>query len=258
MSGGTPSGRALLLSKVNLASAGTLLLTLVFSALPAHAVNCSQEELVFWANRRTDTSAWRTGYGTANEIRNSFRYPFSAACGDPTWTTAHMRLGGDTGHWVEAGWLWRWDYFAGVIYVRWFTEWGKNFDTIGYNEGGMPSCVAPSDNANTTTWIVANISGGTNWRMRLRCEDGTPDSVLGSDYTSTGYSSGLSMGETGRGFGDAAQDMSDYHKALRWKTSSGSWSDWSKPQCFYDNAVGWQGNYLSATSYSVIKGTAGC
>lgn len=231
--------------QVGLLLSAALVVLMVTPPTPAVADACSTEETIF--------AAYTGGaYGTYGEIKHTDR-DINSSCGQYTplaWSTAHMRLGGATYNWAEVGW--EEEYVLSFHQFYAFTEWGLNGNTKARNQFSE-ACLTQTS---YQMWRVSNVSGTNDWNLAINCENGTGWSSL-KKYTGTGYYKGLTMGETGR-YGGTATGMSDYQDNLHWKNSSGTWNKWSGPYCYSDVASNWQFNYLSATSYSVVKGSMNC
>jgi hypothetical protein len=86
-------------------------------------------------------------------------------------STAHLRLGGATGDWVEVGWV-GFRHSNGTRDYCWFTEWGINSSSIqGVDIGALPSWAGLND---TPKFRVTNVPGTLEWNLYIDCVDFCP------------------------------------------------------------------------------------
>ncbi len=228
----------------------------LMASAPSSAGVCEKEEVVFQGAWNTSNRTFITGHGTRNEIENTYRKLNVSTCGYDrflAWSTSHVRLGGIHGHWVEAGWE-QARAVSGRHYLYWFTEAGRNYNTIVYHEGPPPCTLTPG--SGRSKWLVQNVAGTYDWKMQLDCADGRGWFLL-KTYKSLGYNRGYLLGETGR-FGGSGTSMATFMPGLLYKNSGGSWPYWPYNTCGDDIAEGWNGRYRTNSSFDVVPGSFNC
>jgi len=195
--------------------------------------------------------------GTTNKIRFRFRQTCTFSHSDPgrglSWSTAHIRLGNDFDSLVEIGW-WMFYLESGQLDRRAFTELVIN----GVQKAANNWHQTPSSCMNATesdVWRVEWTQYET-WSMSINCIDGVGYRQLAL-YGNTGWTYGLTVGETGRR-GGTTTHMADEHRNLLRKLSDGSWTAWTTNFCYHDFADDWAPRFITSDGYNVDWGSGYC
>ncbi|MDQ3857429.1 MAG: hypothetical protein M3327_03135 [Actinomycetota bacterium] len=137
---------------------------------------------------------------------------------------------------------------------RAFTEYVLNGQTITANNWHQTpsSCMNAGE---SDVWRINWISY-TSWRLSITCIDGVGYGYLAT-YGDSGFTTGLTMGETGRR-GCHETHMADEQMELRRRTQPGSWVAWTQTWCWQDTADQWRAVYIAANEYHVDWGDFSC
>jgi len=217
------------------------------SAAPAAEAACSTEYGVFW---KMSTGTYGLAYGARNEIEVK-QHSIDSSCASgsyPVAETSHLRLGGNDGDWVEAGY--EEDGSATPRYVA-FAEWGLNYTTKSFNTRSYACLSAPS----YERWEPVNAAGTYNWNTWLDCEDGAGWRLL-FQYSSTGFARGIPMGEGSR-YGDNS-GITAVHQNLQWQDATNTWNYASGVSCYSDNDPTYSGSGVTASRFDIVTASGSC
>lgn len=207
------------------------------NARQALAYPCDTEQVIFIRNTTSSS------YSAGNTIRAIDRG--LADCPLAAHSTAHVRMGGLTGHWVETGWR-EDDSASGHVWYP-FVEWGLNYNEQAYYLFVFYDYLVGGDDR----WYVINDAGTDNWTLKLDTLSSYGVWTLVT-YTDLTYTHGYAMGETGR-FGGVDTGMSDIQTNLRYRNSSGTWVPWANMICYQDTATNWSWVPDGTNAYHTVK-----
>lgn len=144
------------------------------------------------------------------------------------------------------------DFLGHHVFVA-FTEWGLDGMYRAFHQYDFPCA---EETGTYYQWRVADLLGTNTWTLAYKCTSGSTG-FHELDRFDTGHALGTPTGEVTR-YGGTATSLTDVQAALQWKNQDGVWKDWSDPECFQDNAAGWEGEQLAPTSYHTTTGSADC
>ncbi|MBD0347648.1 MAG: hypothetical protein ICV59_00725 [Thermoleophilia bacterium] len=210
---------------------------------------------VFWKMITNETWA----YGARNEISLTNHdldncVSFGGHYG--TGQTARVLLNGQPGNYVEAGWR-EWDCtFAGGHCFHAFMYSRVNNVVQGTVYTGNFACLNPG---NYHRWQVNNVAGTNNWDGWLDCEDGQGFRYLArkSAHVPSGWAEGEGWRRDDRDPANGTTTMGETHRNLHWKTFIGEWRTAFGVTCRYDSDGGWNGNWVTATRFDIVRAPSG-